>query len=426
MLYSFRLFLFLIHMDQNIILNWFELENKPIKSSASFWFLNSTQQVGIGETSHNPIFSIGTLKSIIETFWRQIQNGLTLTDIENLIVFLLFLRFIILLLRYNFKTSFYITCIGLCAGYLWYRHLIDVILMYRQMLIKVPYFERLGASTIALESNSQTLLSTDLQAGSDVHWYNPGKLLYYAITKGIIRTDPETDIQYYIDPISMIISNLDEASKTKVLPIYYKIYTIIIPRLFETISEFWNQLSGIAAYALITRIGKRYCPYLIRWHWTFLLIIGFVEQILVYFLYRVVYFQDEILQERLLISAANDYLDPMLILQFNALTGIVTIFLTIHLGAICLGLFHALWGQYFYVPFLVENTELHIGQRPKNSIYSGGQTVWQDKEMEFSQRRFPKIWYGWFGSGTNKIWFLAPFQKIIQDTLQKFLRQFRK
>jgi hypothetical protein len=40
---------------------------------------------------------------------------------------------------------------------------------------------------------------------------------------------------------------------------------------------------------------------------------------------------------------------------------------------------HAIWGQYFYIPFFVENTELHIGPRPKNSIYSGGQ-AWQDPE----------------------------------------------
>lgn len=425
MLYSFRLLLFLIHIDQKTMLNWFKFENEPMKSTISSWFLNSTNQLSMEEKSITPLFSIETLKSITGTFWQQIQNGLTLTDIENLIVFLLFLRFVILLIRYNFKTSLYITCIGLCAGYLWYRHLIDIILMYRQMLIKVPYFQRLGASTIALESNSQTLLTTDLRVGSDVHWYNPGKLIYYAITKGIVQTDPETGVQYYIDPISMIISNLNETSKNKVLPMYYKIYTIIIPRVFETISEFWNQLSGIAAYAMITRIGKRYCPYLIRWHWTFLLIIGFVEQILIYFLYRVVYFQDVILQERLSIAATNNYFDPNLVLQFNMLTGIVTFCLTVHLGSICLGLFHALWGQYFYFPFLVENTELHIGQRPKNSIYSGGQTAWQEKEMEVGKRRFPKLWYGWFGSGTNKIWFLKPFYQIL-DKIQKLLRQFRK
>jgi hypothetical protein len=42
-------------------------------------------------------------------------------------------------------------------------------------------------------------------------------------------------------------------------------------------------------------------------------------------------------------------------------------------------MFHAIWGQYFYFPFFVENTELHVGPRPKTSIYSGN-TAWQDPE----------------------------------------------
>ena len=409
MLSSLRLLPFLIHIDQETVLSWFGIQNLVVdKHNAS------------------SAFSIETFQLVINGLWQQIQDGLTLADIENLLFFLVFLRFIILIIRYNFKTSFYITCIGLCAGYLWYRHLIDVILMYRQMLIKVPYLQKLGTSAIELESNSQELLTSDLSLGTNVHWYNPGKLIYYAFTKGIIQTDPETEIQYYIDPISMIISNLNEANKMKVIPIYYKMYTIIIPRLFETICEFWNQLSGIAAYAVITRIGKRYCPYLIRWHWTFLLIIGFVEQILIYFLYRVMYFQDVIIQEKLSIGIANGYLDSNLLWQFNALTIILTVCVTIHLGSICFGLFHAIWGQYFYVPFLVENTELHIGPRPKNSIYSGGQTAWQDKKQENVQSRMPKLWYGWFGSGTNDIWIFTPVKQTIVNIVQKLRRQFRK
>ncbi len=86
-----------------------------------------------------------------------------------------------------------------------------------------------------------------------------------------IKTDPDTGLRYYIDPISMFISNLDTSQKESILPIYYKIYNKIIPQAFEAISKFWTQLSGIAAYAVITRIGKKYCPYLVRWHWTFLL-----------------------------------------------------------------------------------------------------------------------------------------------------------
>jgi hypothetical protein len=298
--------------------------------------------------------------------------------------------------------------------------------MYRQMLIKVPYLQRLGASAIELESSSQALLTSELKLGSEVHWYNPGKFLYYIFIKGIIQTDSETGLKYYIDPISMIISNLNENNKMQILPIYYKIYNTIIPRIFETISEFWNQLSGIAAYAIITRIGKRYCPYLIRWHWTFLLIIGFVEQILIYFVYRVMYFQEVVIQEKLLIAAANNYPDPNLLLQFNFLTGVLVFCVLVHLGSIFLGLFHAIWGQYFYFPFLVENTELHIGPRPKNSIYSGGQTAWQDEKQNNSPRRIPKIWYGWFGSGTSEIWIFSSFKESLVNRIKKLLRQFRK
>merc|ERR1711862_296678 len=147
-------------------------------------------------------------------------------------------------------------------------------------------------------------------------------------------------------------------------------YNIIIPRFFETISEFWQQLSGVAAYAVITRMGKRYCPYLIRWHWTFLLIIGFVEQIIIYFLFRVIYFQQAVIEPNLISTMVNEAAENQtinvsstqssLLLQFNLLNIILTFCIILHLGSILFGLLHAVWGQYFYFPFLVENTELHI------------------------------------------------------------------
>lgn len=426
MLYHIRLLLFSINIDQETILNWFGVDGTTSSYSLSESFKIDNPSFADGSTKVSSAFSIETFQLLLKGLWQQIQDGLTLTDIENTLFCFLFLRFIILIVRYNLKTSLYITCIGLCAGYLWYRHLIDVTLMYRQMLIKVPYLQRLGASAIELESSSQAGLTTELKLGANVHWYNPGKLFYYAITKGILQTDSETGLQYYIDPISMLISNLNETSKAQILPIYYKIYNTLIPRFVETVSEFWNQLSGIAAYAIITRIGKRYCPYLIRWHWTFLLIIGFVEQIIIYFLYRVMYFQEVVIQERLSIAAANNYFEPNLLLQFNVLTGILSFCVILHLGSIIFGLFHAIWGQYFYFPFLIENTELHIGPRPKNSIYSGGQTAWQDQKQDTVKRQFPKVWYGWFGSGTNEIWIFSPLKRILVNSAQTLIRQFRK
>jgi hypothetical protein len=420
MLYFFRLLLLLINIDQETVLNWFGVEN-PNNQNVLGDNVNLSS-IGIEPAS---TVSVETLKLIVQGLWQEVQDGLTLADIENILFFILFIRFVILAIRYNLKTSFYITCIGLFAGYLWYRHLIDLIAMYRSILIKLPYLHKLGIDAIQLRSMNRQMVLTDLKLGDNVHWYDPGQLIYYAFTNGVVNVDPETGLRYYMDPISMIISNLKESDRSNILPIYYKIYNKIVPQALEAVSKFWSQLSGIAAYAVITRIGKRYCPYLVRWHWTFLLIIAFLEQIIVYFVYRISYFQSAILIPQT--QFANNYIDQNVVLQVNALNGLIAFMISLHLGLIFLGLFHAIWGQYFYFPFLVENTELHIGPRPKNSIYSGGNTSWQDEKEKNIQRVFPKFWYGWFGNGTNGNWdILRPVQKSITNILKKLRRQFRK
>ena len=399
MLYFPRLLLLLIHIDQETVLKWFGLEDpnsRDVYQSAEYGY---DFRVSNFETSTDVSFE--TFRLIVEGLWEKIQDGLTLADIENVLFFVLFIRFVILVFRYNLKTSFYITCIGLFAGYLWYRHLIDLISMYRSVLLKLPFLHKLGMDAVQLRSMHRQMVLTDLKLGEDAHWYNPGQVFYYAFTKAVIHTDPETGFRYYIDPISMAVSTLQDSAKSTVFPIYYKIYNKIIPKIYDICSKFWNQLSGVAAYAVITRIGKRYCPYLVRWHWTFLLIIGMIEQIFIYFIYRVYYFQTFVILPQT--KMYENYTDPNLLVQMNFLNVVITCVVLAHIGFIIFGLFHAIWGQYFYVPFFVENTELHIGPRPKNSIYSGGQTAWQDpKEKEKSLNRlFPKLWYGWFGRGTS-------------------------
>jgi hypothetical protein len=415
MLYFFRLLLLLINIDQETVLNWFGVENPNNQNIFDNVNLSNI------EVKPAPAVSSETLKLIVEGLWERIQDGLTLADIENLLFFILFIRFVILAIRYNLKTSFYITCIGLFAGYLWYRHLIDLISMYRSILIKLPYLNKLGMDAVQLRALSRQMVLTDLKLGDSVHWYNPGQLLYYAFTKGIVHIDPETGLRYYIDPLSMVISNLKESDRSNLLPIYYKIYNKIVPQIFEACSKFWTQLSGIAAYAVITRIGKRYCPYLVRWHWTFLLIIGFIEQILVYFIYRISYFQSSVLIPQTQVSL--NFIDQNLVLQVNALNGLIAFLISLHLGLIFFGLFHAIWGQYFYFPFIVENTELHIGPRPKNSIYSGGKTGWQDEKEKNVQRFFPKFWYGWFGNGVKGNWSIISRLKKAISVILKVLKK---
>jgi len=421
MLYFFKLLLLLINIDQDTVLNWFGVENT--NNSNVFGQALDADNVNLSAVQPAPVVSLETLKLIVDGLWTKVQAGLTLADIENLLFFILFVRFLILAIRYNLKTSFYITCIGLFAGYLWYRHLIDLISMYRSILIKLPYLHKLGIDAVQLRTLNRQMVLTDLKLGENVHWYNPGQLLYYAFTKGIINIDSETGLRYYIDPFSMFISNLKDSDKVNILTIYYKIYNKIIPQIFEACSKFWTQLSGIAAYAVITRIGKRYCPYLVRWHWTFLLIIGFMEQILIYFVYRISYFQGSVLIPQTQVS--TNYIDSNLLLQVTALNGLIGFMISLHLGLIFFGLFHAIWGQYFYFPFLVENTELHIGPRPKNSLYSGGNTAWQDEKDKNVNRIFPKFWYGLFGRGTQQKWNLFySFQKIITSFIKKLSKLF--
>ena len=408
-------------MDQETVLNWFGISN-PENSRISQSVLNE-YDLNISNFEPSSEVSFKTFQLIMEGLWLKVQDGLTLADIENILFFILFVRFIILTIRYNLKTSFYITCIGLFAGYLWYRHLIDLISMYRSVLLKLPFLHKLGMDAVQLRSLNRQMVLTDLKLGENAHWYNPGQTIYYAFTKGVVNVDPETGLRYYIDPVSMVISNLQEPVKSNILPLYYKIYNKIIPKIYDICSKFWTQLSGVAAYAVITRIGKRYCPYLIRWHWTFLLIIGMVEQIFIYFIYRVYYFQTFVLVPQ--INSYNNYTDSNLLLQINILNGVIACVVLSHIGLIIFGLFHAIWGQYFYIPFFVENTELHIGFRPKSSVYSGGQTAWQNPEEKEKnlKRLFPKIWYGWFGKGTKNKWQIpSRFKMLIQKIRKKFRR----
>ena len=428
MLYLFRLLLLMINIDQETVLNWFGIKdsrNPEIQqigeTDYEFTFSNL-------ETSTN--VSLTTFRLILESLWEKIQSGLTIDDIEHVLFFIVFLRFIILAIRYNLKTSFYITCIGLFAGYLWYRHLIDLISMYRSLLVKIPFVNRLGQDAVMATAIQKKLSLKDSKFGyaNSGHWYNPGQVIYSAVTKGSVAMDSETGRRYYIDPLSMIVANLQEPTRSKVLPQYYKMYYLVIPKIHYVFSRFWNQLSSVAAYATITRIGKRYCPYLVRWHWTFLLIMGMVEPFFVYFVYRIFYFYTFIIlpqteEIKQIQELKGKEFGADLLFQADFLKYLLGGFVLAHMGFVIFALLHASLGQYFYIPFFVENTELHIGPRPTNSIYSGGYTAWQNPKEKNLNHVIPKLWYGWFGRGTQNHWLLLTSIKTRLKQIIKKLRQ---
>ena len=425
MLHFFKLLFFLIDIDQKTVLNWFGVKDPDFELEQ---FLGSGNEFNSSSTME-PV-SFETVRLILDGLWYKIQDGLTLADIENVLFYILFIRFLILAIRYNLKTSFYITCIGLFAGYLWYRHLIDLVSMYRNVLLNIPFLNKLGMDILQLRQMKRQMYITRLKLGENCHWYNPGQVLYYAFKNGIMDIDIETGFRYYIDPISMIISKIQNPAHSGIVSVYYKLYHQIIPKIFDTCTTFWSQISGVSAYAIITRVGKKYCPYLIRWHWTFLLIIGLIEPTITYLIYRIYYFQTFVLVPEMeeLEEKYGGLYQSNLKLQMYGLNSVIVCIVLAHIGFVLFGLFHAIWGQYFYFPFFVENTELHIGPRPKNSIYSGGNTAWQDpEEKEKSLKRIvPKLWYGWFGNGTKNRWkWVSLIFKAFNFIFKAFKQRFR-
>ena len=160
-------------------------------------------------------------------------------------------------------------------------------------------------------------------------------------------------------------------------------------------------------YTFIVRINKRYCPYLLRWHWTFLIGLEFIERPFIFVQDRLIYYLNNIL-------IPNSYFR-----EAELVTNLLITLVAAQYIFIILGMLHALCGQYFYFPFLTENTELHIGLRPKDSVYSGGHTIWQNKRAYMISRqassklkkyrfgtirsaysKLPRLWYGWLGRGT--------------------------
>ena len=114
-----KLFPLLINIDQETILNFFGIQDPNNFGDASY---NSLTDLAPVSTD----VSLGTLKLIFEGLLERYQDGLGLVDIENIILFISVIRFILLALKYNIKTSFYICCIGIFAGGLWYFHLKDL------------------------------------------------------------------------------------------------------------------------------------------------------------------------------------------------------------------------------------------------------------------------------------------------------------
>jgi hypothetical protein len=426
MLYLFNIIYILIDITQETVLNWFGLELPSVTDNFENSELLNNYELDINTTLKStdlvPVISIDTLRLIVQGFWEKMKHGLSLADIDTFISIIIIVRFIILAIRYNLITSLLINCIGVFASFLWYRHFFQLLLSYESLLYQYSFTFKLGSSVF----ESRNILSQQIKSSDyNIRFTNPIGIILYAITNAFVQDG------HRIDPISIFLSWLPENWRIGIEPYYYGLYRKIMPLTFRLINQFYREISSFAAYTLSVRIGKTHCPYLIRWHWTMLVMVTFFEPYAMKMLYRCYYFVNQILVPRLDQYVYEKNIPEMqfTVLEINFLTLCMFLFVVTHLTCILLAVFHALCGQYFYVPILTENVELHIGLRDKNTLYSGGYTSWQDKDEKAKKlnRIIPKFWYGWFGRGTSSNWQVVSFiKKFFKSNIKKLLKIIRK
>ena len=397
------IFSLLINIDQETLLNFLGIERRF--NSEDYYSL-----ITINEAS-TPI-SFKTFQLIIQSLWEHYQHGLGFVDIENITIFILVIRFIFLSKKYNIKTGFFITCIGLGASYLWYMHLRDLAYYYMRTLWMCPLTHNLAYdfSEIYYQQKSEfSKAGTRFDSGT---FYGPAIRAFTTLT---------SNDNYRYDPISMLWSYLPSNVKFLSDKVYYFITLKAFPQVYRFIDTQITNLSGMLWYTFIVRINKRYCPYLLRWHWTFLIGLEFIERPFIFIQDRLIYYLNNIL-------IPNSYFR-----EAELVTNLLITLVAAQYIFIILGMLHALCGQYFYFPFLTENTELHIGLRPKDSLYSGGHTIWQNKRAYMISRqassklkkyrfgtirsaysKLPRLWYGWLGRGT--------LNDMTQDEYDEYLK----
>lgn len=404
-----KLFLLLINIDQETVLNFFGLDDPNTYLNTSFDGVPVSTEM-----------SIETLKLVFQGFLERYQYGLGLVDIENILLFITFVRFVILANRYNIKTSFYISCISLFAGFLWYTHLKDLIGRYGDMIsynrLTSRYLDDMLTEAYIEDAQDQKIMYLEFINQNPLNFLK-SSLVYASERNG-----------YRIDPISMLIANLPETLKIQASKGYYSIYGQIFPNIWRFIGGQLQEIAPLLMYVFIVRINKKYCPYLIRWHWTYLIVSSLFEGEIIRIMYRLYTYDSMVL-------IPSERFDESALLQ-----PIFMMVITMHYFLVCLGLLHAAFGQYFYIPFLTENTEIHIGKRPQTSIYSGGYTSWQDggsKQIEIMTNdrkslKFPRLWWGWLGKQSNldeseyRKQQQNRFRKKQKKGWSKFIRQFKK
>jgi hypothetical protein len=164
-----------------------------------------------------------------------------------------------------------------------------------------------------------------------------------------------------------------------------------MPIIFKLIRLYRKPMQSVLFYTIVLRLGKKYVPYPLQWHG---MVYTMYTQGIATFIYNRFSNSMKFLKEVLIPQAR---ISEIQLLEMIQTTFIVTLFY-----GIMLAMLHAIFSQYYYLPFVAQNIDAHIGKRPKDSILSGGYASWQDEQQLFIPSKADyKIWFGFLGKGPN-------------------------
>lgn len=393
----------LIDFNQKIVLNWFNMDTFTGRGISLYRNLcglfateGSLYVKGLQEHYNAGLgFSLDTFRLMAGGYWERIRTtGFGITEIDNIIIILLLIRLILLAIRYSIFTGFVITIASVVAGYLWYSSFLSALFNYENVLYKNSLTMRLAIDTNQMRRVMQAKIQT---SDYQLRLTNPIGILLYALNTGSVYEG------YRIDPISMLMAVFPKGFPKYewVEGAYYLFYRKLIPLAIRGFLEFSAAFKGYTTYSFVTRVNKKYCPYLIRWHWTFIMIFKLFEPYYLFLFGRINSYAINVVYPAFLDGEDYELNFSHINFELAFLEYLCFGMVFMHLAFLLFGMLHALCGQYFYIPFFTENVELHTGERDKLSKYSGGYTAWQDEDENENTQIGPKLWYGWFGKGTR-------------------------
>lgn len=335
-----------------------------------------------------------------QKFENLLKYGITAQEFQDLLVVLLILRFIIYSIKYNPITSFKMCCIGGFSAYLWLTVFLNHVgrympfmpdHLYMANLHEEQYIRVMDAYKRGTQRGIEEAVALTVTDPSELPFWS---ILRFKILFRELMSDSVIPLGKYT--LQKIHSLIPQSFLDSIDPFYSYFMKTFYPRIKRFCINQATPLYGMITYTTIVRIGKRYCPYHIRWHYTFVIIHSQISRPVYDLIYRAqMYILNVLLPQRRFEEA-------------ETMSIYIGVIVWVHLTFLILATLHALFSQYFFVPFIGEAVEMHVGPRPKRSIWSGGYTAWQD-QTAFYKREFDlfgdstRLWWGWLGRGVDKL-----------------------